>query len=226
MWPFKRKEKTKIETTTSLEVILPMPNMLVRVADTVGIYGKYSTVQLGVLDKREGNCGTYIYRDISKKFDASDDARNWSSNILKIDTELGNKTAKMLWTLKGEAEKNHVEWLYEYVRSMVDYYAICHVKDRSIFEVKIAIQIDDMGDEIFNCLYGTEMELFGTDVSKGKYMELVDEDGTMGKYDKQQGFEPLVIKNAGAHRQFTHIGSNIKNLIAVHWKIDLNNIII
>lgn len=226
MWPFKRKEKIKIETKTSSEEILPVPNMLARVANTAGIYGKYSTVQLGVLDKREGNCGIRIFRDISKKFDTPSDARNWSSNILKIDTELGNKTAKMLWVLKGEAEKNHVEWLYEYARSMVDYYATCYVKDRSIFEVKIAVQIDDMGDEIFNCLYGTEEKLFGAAVSKGKYMEWVDEDGTMGKYDKQQGFEPLVIKNAGAHRQFTHIGSNIKNLLAVHWKVDLKKIIL
>ena len=226
MWPFKRKEKIKIETTTSPEVISPIPNMLARVANTAGIYGKYSTVQLGILDKREGNCGTYIYRDISKKFDTLPAARNWSSNILKIDTELGNKTAKMLWVLKGEAEKNHVEWLYEYVRSMVDYYATCFVKDRSIFEVKIAVQIDDMGDEIFNCLYGTEEELFGAAVSKGKYMEWVDEDGTMGEYDRQQGFEPLIIKHKPTERQFSHIGSNVKNLLAVHWKVDLKKIIL
>lgn len=225
MWPFRKKNKVKIESTTSSECISPIPNMLARVANTVGIYS-YSTVQLGVISKREGNGGTYIYRDISKKFDTQDDARNWASNILKINTELGNKTAKMLWALKGETEKNHVEWLYEYVRSMVDYYATCYVKDRSIFEVKIAVQIDDMGNEIFNCLYGTEKVLFGAGVSNSDYMEWVDEDGTMGKYDKQQGFEPLVVEHSGAQRQFTHVGSNVKNLLAVHWKIDLNNIII
>lgn len=226
MWPFKRKEKIKIETTTSSEVILPMPNMVARISNNIGIYGKYSTVQFGVLDKREGICGTYIYRDISKKFKNPYYARNWARIILKINTELGKKMAKLLWVLKKEAARNNIEWLYEYVRSMVDYYANCYVKDRSIFEVKIAVQIDDMGDEIFNCLYGTEMELFGTNVSNGKYMEWVDEDGTMGNYDKQQGFEPLVVKNAGVQRQFSHIGSNIKNLLAVHWKVDLNKIIL
>lgn len=224
MWPFKRKKKDTAETTTDEEPI--MPSMLFRISNTSGIYGKYSTVQVGILDKWEGNCGTYIYRDISRKFDTPYDARNWSSKILKIDTELGQRMAKLLWALKKEAAGNNVEWLYEYVRSMVDYYATCYVKDRSIFEVKIAVQIDGMGDEIVNCLYGTEQVLFGAGVSNGKYMEWVDEDGTMGKYDKRQGFEPLIVEHKPTEGQFSHIGSNIKNLLAVHWKVDLKKIIL
>lgn len=222
MWPFKRKKKDTTETTTG-EVPI-MPSMLFRISNTSGIYGKYSTVQVGILDKWEGNCGTYIYRDISRKFDTPYEARNWSSNILKINTELGQKMAKLLWVLKKEAARNNIEWLYEYVRSMVDYYATCHVKDRSIFEVKIAVQIDDMGDEISDCLYETERLLFGADVSNGKYMEWVDEDGTGMLFEKRQGFEPLIVEHKPTESQFSHIGSNVKNLLAVHWKVDLNKI--
>ena len=39
MWPFKKKEKIKIETATSSEYISSIPAMVARISNTVGIYG-------------------------------------------------------------------------------------------------------------------------------------------------------------------------------------------
>lgn len=231
MWPFSKKKfkSVKQEVSTSTEVIA-IPKIMFRISNTCGVYGNYSTVQFGILDEStvDGCSGTYIYRDISRKFENRDYADNWMRNVIKPETELGQKTAKLLYVLKAEAEQENVQWLYEYVLSMIDYYSSAYVKDRSILEVKIAVQIDDMGDEIFNCLYSTEKELFGKKVQQEPFMDWAEKDETFGKYDSQQGFEPLFIEEAQTQhqRQFSHIGSNIKNLLAVHWKVNINDIII
>lgn len=239
MWPFSNKtnnvkivEKsvTNCETSSENQETVTLPKMLFRISNTVGMCGNYSTVQLGVLDENtvNGCSGKYLYRDISRKFGKQEYAENWMNDVLNANTELGQKTAKFLYVLKMESEREHIPWLYEYVLSMIDYYSSAYVKDRSIIEVKIAIQIDDMGDEIFNCLYSTEKKLFGKNVQQEPYMEWVEKDETFGKYEKQQGFEPLFIEDAQTQnqRQFSHIGSNTKNLLSVHWKVNLNNIII
>ena len=231
MWPFLKKkvESIKQEDKTSTENTA-LPKIMFCIANTCGIYGNYYTVQFGVLDEKSVNglSEKYIYRDISRKFGNRDYADHWMRNIIKAETELGQKTAKLLYVLKGEAEREHIQWLYEYVLSMIDYYSSAYVKDRSILEVKIAVQVDDMGDEIFNCLYSLEKILFGKKVQQEPYMEWVEKDESFGKYEKQQGFEPLFIEDAQTQnqRQFSYIGSNTKNLLAVHWKVNLNDIII
>lgn len=231
MWPFSKKkvESTKQEVSTSTEDTT-LPKIMFRISNTCGVYGNYHTVQFGVLDEKSVNgcSGKYIYRDISRKFENRDYADHWMHSIIKAETELGQKTAKLLYVLKAEAERENVQWLYEYVLSMIDYYSSAYVKDRSVLEVKIAMQLDDMGDEIFNCLYSVEKSLFGKYVSKESFMEWSDTDDTFLKYDKRQGFEPLFIKDAQTQnqRQFSHIGSNVKNLLSVHWKVNLNDIIL
>lgn len=238
MWSFLFKSKnTKIveKTVTNVECecekdfeTISLPKIIFRISNTIGTCGSYSTVQLGLLDENtiNGCSGNYAYRDISRKFDNKEQAERWMLGILKSETELGQKTAKMLYVLKGESERERIPWLYEYVLSMIDYYSSAYVKDRSILEVKIAVQIDDMGDEIFDCIYSTEKKLFGKYVYREPLMEWVEKDDTFGRFDKQQGFEPLDTEKVKSQRQFSHIGSNVKNLLSIHWKMNLNNITI
>lgn len=231
MWSlFKKKSQNDSLDTKNSKNFAPLPKIQFRISNTCGIYGNYYTVQFGILDEStvDGCNGKYIYRDISKKFENREYADHWMRGVIKAETELGQKTAKLLYVLKEESEREHIQWLYEYVLSMIDYYSTAYVKDRSIFELKIAVQLDDMGDEIFNCLYCTENALFGKLVHQEPYMEWVEKDDTFGKYEKQQGFEPLFIEYSQTQhqRQFSHIGSNIKNLLTVHWKVNLNDIII
>lgn len=223
MWPFgKNKNKNKKEKNESAETpkLGNSEHVLCRISNTYGICGNYSTVQAGLYDRKSGNL---TFRDISRKFDGEEYARKWKDCVLKSETSLGKRIAKLLYVLGEQTEKYKIRWLYEYVLSMVEYYSSALVKDRSIFEVMIAVQIDDMGDEIFDCLYSTEVALFGKS-SGQRYMSYVETDGTLGDFEKQQGFESATNNNGNADRQFSHIGSNVKNLLGIHWKVNLTDI--
>ena len=173
MWPFKKKiekvekSKTDISAKDTILHTSEMPKMLYKFSNVCGMYDNFTTVEIGLIDENSinGQSAVYNWLTISPKLKNKEAAEHWVKRFVNPDTLLGKKTAKFLHVLKDESIKNNIRWLYEYALAMFEYYSTCYVKDNSIFELKIAIQLDDMGDEICNCIFDTEKRLFNLNFS-------------------------------------------------------------
>lgn len=120
-------------------------------------------------------------------------------------------TAKLLGVLKTACERQRTMFLYWYVKEFTDYYATCHVADRTKITIDMCIQLTDYGDEIFDTVWTVGKELFGPKYPINDNLSMkIEGDREKGMIDP---YNPT----------FKHTGSNDDKLHIV-WNIDLAEI--
>ena len=99
------------------------------------------------------------WRDFSSPFKEQCLAEGFVRGFLNPYEEIGKETVVFLESLMHYAEDEGVQSLFTYVRDMMYYFYRCPVFDRNKVSVQFISQMDDMGDEYFNCVYGVKKEL-------------------------------------------------------------------
>ena len=110
-----------------------------------------------------------------------------------------------LKALKKSSEEQHIEFLYYYAKNMLEYYNTAFVENENIVNIDIRIQMNDIGDELFDAVYDVEKTLYGTAESINEHMKMsttephdMNDDNGM-TFDKKKN--RYVMKQIGRNQQ-------------------------
>ena len=151
------------------------------------------------------------WRDFSSPFKEQCCAEGFVRGFLNPYAEFRKKTVVFLESLMHYAEDQGVQSLFTYVRDMMYYFYRCPVIDRSKVSVQFISQMDDMGDEYSDCVYGVKKELGLQDSNFDmQYTKFAATEGNSGKD---------VSVNS-----YLSTGSNYNRPLRIFWEIDLAKI--
>ena len=171
------------------------------------------------------NCPEYGWRGISPKFYQHHTDENIESLanrflrgvLLQGDELIAVRRIVFLECLQRHCEREHCSWFFWYVLSMVKYFSSCYVKDESKIEICVDHQLADEGDEFFDMAYSVCEELRLGEVSEAFSMKMLDATASAESRGMDNGAP-------NGHERFLHIGSDTKDLMRIHWTIDLDKI--
>lgn len=151
------------------------------------------------------------WRDFSAPFKSESEATGFINSILRHDEMLGKKVFVFLESLMHYAEDEGVESLFAYVRDMIAYFYRCFVENRCKVTIQFVSQMDDMGDEYFDCVHCVNKEL-GLQNSNFR-MQMT----TFSEPDCVSGKNPQT--NA-----YLSTGSNCHVPLRLFWEVDLEKV--
>ena len=212
------------KTTEQKKYLKATPWLRLQIAHSIGLTGEYYVVQ--ILNTALKNPH---WEEFSPRFETENEAYYYIECTLMPHNDIGKRRIAFLESLQRNSRREHVESLYYYTSDMFHYFERCPVIDRENVEIQFVSQMDDMGDEYFNCIYEVKKELFkNKDIGDDFKMEYKPIYGgkeiswpligmVMAKYKDGRDY-------GNEHRHYTHIGSNHQNPLRVYLKLNLNNI--
>ena len=110
-----------------------------------------------------------------------------------------------LKALKKSSEEQNIEFLYYYAKNMLEYYNTAFVENENVVNIDIRIQMNDIGDELFDAVYDVEKTLYGTTESINQHMKMSTTEPHDMKDDNGMTFDKkknrYVMKEIGSNQQ-------------------------
>lgn len=124
---------------------------------------------------------------------------------MKNETDNLKKQKIFLKALKKSAEEQNIEFLYYYAKNMLEYYNTTFVENENVININIRIQMDDIGDELFDAVYDVEKKLYGTAENISEHMQMSTTEPHDMKDDKGKTFDKkknrYIMKEIGSNQQ-------------------------
>lgn len=166
------------------------------------------------------------WMNLSQQFHEQAMAEAFMNGFLNPSTDIGVRRLVFLESLLRHSMRNSTEHLFTYVRDLMFYSYTCHVKNKHIIDIQLISQLDDHGDEYFDCAYEVMKELFGNIQFSDRFKM------SMVPFDVQNPGNSQTIDTRWpgpgmydeGRRGYINVGSNFLKPLALSWNIDLNEI--